>query len=894
MRSSSKHGIAGTLKRALLLAGLSLVLAACDNGGGEGNDTSPPLPKMTLSGTISSGAGSMTDGDVNDPNAAYVANDTPAQAQSVPSPVMIGGYLNRAGTGWPGPSFSPGDTSDFYRINLAANQTITLNIADFNTGDLDLFLYYDDGSIDIANPDFFSNGIGDTETLTAPSSGDYLIEVYAYSGYTNYALVVGQGIASQGGERLVSSDDFVPGEVIVRFRDTLLPQAATKGPAARAAALGLQARAGASGRAMLFGLGDVQQRQAAFRALGIAPGDGGGARRFKAADPERQLKLDTLQVIKALRKRADVLYAEPNYLRRPLLVPTDEYYDLQWHYPLIGLPSAWDVSTGDAGVVVAVVDTGVLMSHPDLQGQFSADGGYDFISDDTISGDGEPGIDSNPDDTGDSAVGGSSFHGTHVAGTIAAATTFGGGGSGVAGVAPGVKIMPLRALGIGGGTAYDINQAVRYAAGLSNDSGTVPPKPADVINLSLGGGAFSQAEQDVYTQVRNAGVIVVAAAGNDSSGSPSYPAGYDGVISVSAVDMSKQLAPYSNYGSTIDVAAPGGDTAVDLNGDGYPDGVLSPLGDDSDNDPNTPIVFTYGFYQGTSMASPHMAGVVALMKSIYAALTPGDVDGLLSSGQIVEDLGASGRDDSFGHGLINARAAVDAATSLASGTVIENPVVSAAPAALNFGVGASTLTLSVSNAGTGSLSITSISDDATWLSVTADQVDATGLGSYRVTVDRTGLGSGTYTAAITIVSDANTITVPVIQQVGGQTSDLDAGYQYVLLIDAATADVVAQWDGAPQSGIYNFRFDNVTFASGQRYVIYAGTDLNNDGLICDAGEACGAYISREKPKAIASTDNLAGLDFVSGFNIGLRAASTTGPGIPAGGIRYRTPTKRLR
>ena len=855
----------------------TLLLISCGGGGGGGGGTTnpppPPPASFTLTGTVRSAVGTVVDSDVNDPNASYVANDIPAQAQSTPNPMILGGYLNVAGTGPVGPSFSPGDRSDFFRISMAANQSITVNIADFSTGDLDLFLYFDDGSIDILNPDFSSEGVGQTEVLTIPQAGNYVIEVYAFSGYTNYALVVGQSSASLTTDRLVSTDEFVPGEVIVRFKNNTLALSATQTPAAIATRLGLQFKAGANDKAMLLGLGDQNNRQASFKALGITSGKAGGrGRSFRSTAPEKQLKMDTMQIIKALRKRKDVLYAEPNYIRQVKQTPTDSHYNLQWHYPLINLPTAWDVSTGASNVIVAVVDTGVLLNHPDLQGQFSADGGYDFILDDNMSQDGEPGIDVNPDDPGDSSIGSSTFHGTHVAGTIAAATSFSPGGIGVAGVAPGVKIMPLRALGNGGGTTYDINQAVRYAAGLSNDSGAVPANKADVINLSLGGGAFSQMEQDTYTLARNAGVVIVAAAGNESSSNPSYPASYDGVISVSAVDINKQLAPYSNTGTTVDVAAPGGDTAQDINGDGYPDGVLSAAGDDSSSN----IGFVYKFFQGTSMAAPHMAGVVALMKSVYSGLTPINVDSLLISGQIIQDLGVTGRDDQFGHGLIDARKAVDAATGLAQGVTPDAPFLNVSPASLNFGISETIASLSVINGGTGSLSITSVTDDAAWLEVTPGSVDAgTQLGSYQVTLNRSALAAGIYTASITIVSSANTVTVPVILQVVEQGFSSNAGYQYILLIDADTNNVITQWDGNAQNGNYNFQFNDVVFSNGQSFLIYAGTDLNNDGVICDAGEACGAYISRDQPKAITDNDILTGLDFISGYSIGLQSLSAT-------------------
>ena len=887
--------VQSALRSVILTGSLLGILAGCGGGGGSGNDpasqpennnTGNTPQTVTLSGTVIGGANVFVDSDVNDPDASYAANDMPGQAQAIPNPVMLGGYLNEAHTGPAGPLFATGDRSDFFRVSLAANQNVTVNIADFDTGDFDLYIYYDDGSIDLLNPDFISEGVGQTETLTIPQDGDYLIEVYAFSGYSNYALVIGQGAASLSTNRLVSTDDFVPGEVIVRFNDARLPLSVARTPATLAATIGLQFKAGDAGRAML---------------MEISPSSGPGIqgatanqmasqeRRFRSPDPERQQKLDTLRTIKLLRKRNDIRYAEPNFIRQPLQIPTDSYYGLQWHYPLIKLPTAWDVTTGSPNVIVAVIDTGVLLNHPDLQGQFSSDGGFDFIRDDNIAQDNEPGIDINADDPGDSRIGSSSFHGTHVAGTIAATTSFGAGGSGVAGIAPGVKIMPLRVLGNGGGTGYDILQAVRYAAGLSNDSGIIPPQKADVINLSLGGPGGSQAEQDAYTQARGAGVIIVAAAGNSNVSDPFYPAAYNGIISVSALDMNKQRAPYSNFGTTIDVAAPGGDTSRDLNGDGYPDGVLSTVGDDSGGN----IDYVFKFLQGTSMASPHMAGVLALMKSVHGNLTPDDVDTLLASGQIVEDLGAAGRDDQFGHGMIDARKAVDAATALAQGSNPDNPVVSVSPASLNFGNSATNTSLSIINGGTGALSIASITTSASWLTVIPGNVDAiTQLGDYQVSVDRSGLAAGIYTADITIVSTSNTVSIPVIQRVGGQGSNINAGYQYILLVDADSGDIVDQWEGSPQNGEYNFVFDNVSLANGKSYFIFAGTDQNNDGFICDAGETCGAYVSLVQPIAISDGGNNSGLDFISGFNTGLQNLSASGADNKKRAIR-RKQTKKI-
>jgi serine protease len=225
-----------------------------------------------------------------------------------------------------------------------------------------------------------------------------------------------------------------------------------------------------------------------------------------------------LRVIKQLRLRPDVISAEPNYIVRHSATPDDTYYPRQWHYPMINLPQAWDITAGSSEVVVAVVDTGVLMGHPDLQGQLT-DNGYDFISDPAFSRDGTGGIDPDPDDPGDgSSPGASSFHGTHTAGTIAAATN---NSRGVAAVGWNTRVMPIRVLGRGGGTLYDLLQGVRYAAGLPNDAGIILPRPADIINMSLGGGSYSQAAQDVFDQVRAKGIILIAAAGNEATREPS-------------------------------------------------------------------------------------------------------------------------------------------------------------------------------------------------------------------------------------------------------------------------------------------------------------------------------------------------------------------------------------
>jgi serine protease len=195
-------------------------------------------------------------------------------------------------------------------------------------------------------------------------------------------------------------------------------------------------------------------------------------------------------------------------------------------------------------------------------------------------------------------------------------------------------------------------------------------------------------------------IILLAAAGNESTSQQSYPAAYSGVLSVSAVTMEKKAAWYTNFGPWIDIAAPGGSTSADLNGDGYPDGVLSTGGDDS----AATVQFLYTFLQGTSMAAPHVSGVAALMKSIYPGLTFDRFTTLLEKASLTDDTGALGRDDYHGYGLVNAQKGLVAATELAQGVQQPDPPrLAANPGAINFGSSSQSQTLTVVNGGAGDL-----------------------------------------------------------------------------------------------------------------------------------------------------------------------------------------------
>jgi serine protease len=774
---------------AVLLAFFGFLLMACGGGGGGGSSSvagnTDGVGTFSVSGEISFAANTAIDSDVNDPAAPYASNDLydPDNGlvdldlvQRVPRLVTLGGYVNQPGQGADGRSFAEGDESDYFVADLTAGQVITLNTAESGSN-LDLFLYMD------RNFDQFvassTKAAGEVERIQVDSSGTYFIEVRVVSGASTYTLNIAADAAGSQTASFAAENDFVPGDVVVKYKDGDARADSTGMLSAGMTPNRLTQKAGEPGRAMLFGITGTASSMPSNSRLSLTPDSGP----LLGLDPDLQRKLETLAVIAELRNRPEVAYAEPNYIRRQQVSPSDEFFNRQWHYPLINLPEAWDTTTGDPSVIVAVVDTGVLFDHPDLNGQLTATG-YDFVSDSDSAMDGN-GIDPDPSDAGAQNPGTSIFHGSHVAGTIAAQTD---NGVGVAGTGWHTRIMPVRALGKGGiGANYDIAQAVRYAAGLENDSNTFPAQKADIINLSLSGNTYSFLEQDVYNRVRAEGVIVVAAAGNGGTSQPMYPAAYDGVVAVGAVDINEKHVGYSNFGPYVDLVAPGGDLSVDLNGDGYNDGVLSTA---ASVDLTGQLSYVYSYLAGTSMAAAHASGVFALMKAVNPALTPEDLNEILADGSITRDLGDPGLDDLYGYGLVDAQKAVLAASPA---------LLTVSPARLDFGAELSLANLTVGKIGPGPLAILSTSNNAAWLSTTRDP--AAGDGDlpfqYSVQVDRAGLAPGDYAAMITIASDNNTVQVPVTMQVAAPPTLLTVSPKSIALGTTLTsADVTVDKDGS--------------------------------------------------------------------------------------------------
>ncbi|MFQ5935496.1 MAG: S8 family serine peptidase [Acidiferrobacterales bacterium] len=571
--------------------------------------------------------------------------------------------------------------------------------------------------------------------------------------------------------------------------------------------------------------------------------------------PYRMRLHEVADIAARLSDDPNIEYAEPDRNLRPLLVPADPDFVDQWHYKdpvadgepgAANLPGAWDITTGSTGIVIAVIDTGILPGHVDLSNRIVA--GYDFVSNAAMANDGN-GRDPDPTDAGDWITGAestdpasvffdcritnSTWHGTHVAGIAGAAANNGAGGAGVNWVS---KILPARALGKCGGFVSDIVDAMLWAAGFAVTGVPVNANPADVLNLSLGGpGACGATEQSAIDQITAAGKVIVVAAGNDNlniGAIPATPANCNGVITVAATRRDGGKASYSNFGSPVAIAAPGGDAPV------IPDGVLSTHDGGltvADNDD------LFDYLAGTSMATPHVSGTVSLMLSANNGLSPTHILQKLqaTARTFPSNAGVDCTVSTCGAGIVDAAGAVQSASNATPPTADPGPDQSADPGALvNLDAGGSSANAPATiieyewNQKSGPT--VALSDTrSTALSFTAPAAAEGTVLTFELKVTDDGGLQGNASVKVTLNNVAPVILASLIQlaSVGGQltfTVRAADGNGTTPILSATGLPAGATFD--PATGVFSWSTAGPT---GAFNVTFTATDAENPAIKTD-------------------------------------------------------------
>jgi serine protease len=529
-------------------------------------------------------------------------------------------------------------------------------------------------------------------------------------------------------------------------------------------------------------------------------------------------KSATRALAKSASASAALDYCTPNGIVQPIETPTDPLYPQQFNLPQLKLPGAWNTTTGSPSIVVAIIDTGSI-PHPDLDAAYLP--GYDFVSDASNAMDGD-GWDANPYDA--ALV----RHGTHVAGLVGARAN---NGVGVAGAAWNVKLLPVRVLGLNGGSSFDISAGLRWAVGLPVSGAPTNPNPARVVSLSLGSQYDDATERATFAGVLSqTNAVIVAGAGNNSSSAMFYPAAYPGVICVYALDLNLKWTSYTNYGSWISVGAPGGDSSR-----GQPT-ILSTYATTSGQP-------TYAPLEGTSMATPQVAGVAALVVSIAPQMNGAAVKDLLQ--KTATDLGPPGFDNDYGWGIVNAEAAIAALAPPQGADSLE-----VTPNALVFDSSTGQAGLVVTTLAGKSIAVTGVQTTTDqlsgWLSATTAQ--STTPATIAVTVSPT-LAPGAYSGHVKITTELGAADVPVTVVRNPPTA---LTFATISAVDEA-GHVVAR---ATSTAATNWTYTLSDVPIG-RYRITTFIDANDDQQFDRVDEWDGIWPLRSQPQLLSvSPDSL--------------------------------------
>jgi serine protease len=802
------------LRGVALLIVLGLV-GAC--GGGGGGPVVPPDDGGQSEPEIGNGLSGVL--RLRDVHLGLVAEQEPNNGGAVQrlAPVWAGTTLEVVGTlGSTAEQFGTVDPLDRLRFTCLAGQQINLTLEGRELG----------GSTSGLRVEVHAQGGIDPLATTSPGTFP-LTTTFNAAANTEYDLVV----ALDGGHALW--------RLVIEARGPVAPlrQARTLRAPSRPVLPPVPAFEGCAPGRVLVRFEPGADRAAICEAHGIRLERelSSGTCRL-AFDCPQDARGEQMAVARAaaLRDVAGVAFAEPDYLVKPLADVTDTEFPRQWNLRAVGAPAAWDVTRGDPSVVIGFIDSGVI-PHPDLAGKLVP--GHDFIDTFSLAADGD-GRDSDPTDPGDGFLGEglSSWHGTHMSAIAVGAQN---DDYGISGIAPDCRVMHLRALGRGGGFVSDVVAALDYGAGLGPDpAGNTRSEPLPIMNMSLGLVEDSAELRDACDRANNRGVLLVAASGN-SGGAVLFPAAYDSVVAVAAVNAELETTSYSNSGSKVELSAPGGILVRDAAGDGWPDGVLSAVYDET----VFPPAFSHRALIGTSQSAPHVSAVAALMLSLDPSLTNTELRELLRSTAL--DVGTPGRDDANGDGLVQASKAVNAVLERLGTPRSDPPVLQLGMRSVRFVGFESRVVIPVQNAGGGRLQIIaspSITEDlgVPWLSASLRQpVPArpdTTIDALEITVDRSGLPDGRYWGVIRLSGISDVLTViPVVMYVG--TFPHVGRPLQVVAIDDVTGIPGRSMTATPDFG---WRYLLTNFTAGT-YILKAGEDLDEDNTYCEPSDACGYY-----------------------------------------------------
>lgn len=814
---------------------VTMLITACGGGGGGGgsattkNSSADPIPNKTPyspdSGSNSSPdtgtpstVPSQTGNDIAsillpsgysgdgenmslDPNTRNDDNDSIYGAYAVLNSETLGTTVAGAVTRF------ADDRSDFFQANLQQGTVISTTASNDTADNSDADLYLYDEQLNLINASFNSNA---SESLTVPSDGNYYIEMAHYSGdRAKYSLNFSAGHVSNSDHALTLNGGLIPGELMVA--GISLPTLQQ---------LGL---AGQLIKGSLKNGGLLKTHFPALLLNGILNGYHAAEeyrqRRSLIRDNAQRARYDSIILARVLQQALGGI-VEPNIrLGISSVDSNDSYAYQQWSLEQIGIENAWQSTEGSSTTHVAVIDTGFLLQHRDLQAAFTT--GWNYVDDNN-----------NPAAT--TAL--SLQHGTHVAGIIAAQRN---NGLDIAGIAPKVKIIPIKVMKPDClcGSLYDALQGILWAAGEDNSAGTKSANPAKVINLSIDlPTSHSNFLSNTINTAAAAGSVVVWAAGNNSSRinvDEGHSLKTPGLLVTAASGRYGKIAHYSNYGNIIDVIAPGGDTRTD-NGSlriRSLSGHVSTTGEQIHNSSNM---------QGTSQAAPHVSGSLALAASVWPNFSAEAVEAMLESGSLTEDTGIHGPDSYHGHGRIDADKSVRAALQAASQPATSNSNqlrLRANPGELNFGGSFQQLTLNI-EANLADMPALTVSYRSSGLNVTPADTDNNGLGDWQVTLDRDAISDDLYQGVIIFQTGEQKLYVPVTAHSSGylprSTGIGKMLVEFLNPLDQRREHHVE----ADISGPQTFSFDLGTIPAGD-YIIRASSDLDNNGRYCELGEFCG-------------------------------------------------------